>query len=47
MWDEIQSVVLSLGAPEILLLLLILGAAMVYFGRSKPSVRSGASPDVD
>ena len=35
MWEQIQGFMMTLGAPEILILLVIIGGAIAYFTRSK------------
>jgi hypothetical protein len=35
MWESIQSVVLSLGLPEVVILVMMLGAGIAYVARTK------------
>ena len=42
MWEQILNVVLSLGAPEVAILLLLTGGAIAYAARS----RGNAAADV-
>ena len=43
MWEQILNVVLSLGAPEVVILLLLIGAAIAYVARSRGDAVADAS----
>jgi hypothetical protein len=43
MWESIQSVVVSLGLPEVVILLVILGAGIAYVARTKGGARTNDS----
>jgi len=43
MWEQILNVVLSLGAPEVAILLLLIGGAIAYVARSRRGALTDAS----